>query len=224
MLTGKQIRAGRVLLEWDAKDLAKKSGLSLDTIFKIENGASQARGVSIDKITQAFSSGGVEFIDNEGVRRKSSGVDVYEGAERFNDFYDFLYNHLKDNGGEACLSIVDERLLSKYRRDPTQHYERMQDLSDRGIIKSFRILANKSNFASKYPYNEYKWQTDSVISPTAYYTFGDCLALISFEHSPAPYVVVLKSAPIADSYRKAFNSAWSSAKKPPAPAKVERET
>ena len=222
MITGKQIRAGRVLLEWDAKDLASKSGLSLDTIFKIENGVTQARGASIDKIVQAFAAGGVEFSDNQGVRMKSSGVDVYEGPGRFGDFYDFLYDHLKDNGGDVCLSIVDERLLSKYRKDPAKHYERMQDLSDRGVIKSFRILANKSNFANTYPYNQYKWQTDSVISPTAYYTFGDCLALISFEHKPAPYVVVLKSAPIANSYRKAFDLAWAAAKEPPKP-KREKE-
>ena len=79
---------------------------------------------------------------------------------KIGDFYDFLYDHLKDNGGNVCLSIVDERLLSKYRKDPAKHYERMQDLSDRGVIKSFRILANKSNFANTYPYNQYKWQTE----------------------------------------------------------------
>ena len=42
--------------------------VSLDTIFKIENGVTQARGASIDKIVQAFAAGGVEFSDNQGVR------------------------------------------------------------------------------------------------------------------------------------------------------------
>ncbi|MDX2028383.1 MAG: helix-turn-helix domain-containing protein [Alphaproteobacteria bacterium] len=215
LITGRQIRAARALLEWDAEDLAAKAGLSRDTVFNIEKGIVQARGGSMEKIIQAFASNGIEFTDNQGVKVKPTGVDIYEGEERFNEFYDFLYEHLKLKGGEVCLSIADETLLSKYRKNPVAHYERMQDLSDRGVIKSFRILANKSNFASKYPYNTYKWQPRSSIAPTAFYTFGDCLALISFVHNPPPYVVVLQSAPIADSYRQAFDIAWAAAKEPP---------
>lgn len=215
MITGRQIRAARALLDWDAEELAAKAGLSRDTVFNIEKGVVQARGGSMEKIVQAFSHNGIEFVENQGVRVKPTGVDVYEGADRFNDFYDFLYNHLKTHGGDVCLSIADERLLSKYRKNPTVHYERMQELRDTGVVKSFRILANKSNFASKYPYNTYKWQPGNSIAPTAYYTFGDCLALISFEHNPPPYVVVLQSAPIADSYRQAFELAWAAAQEPP---------
>jgi hypothetical protein len=90
----------------------------------------------------------------------------------------------------------------------------MQDLHDRGLIKSFRILANESNFLMNYAYHEYKWQPGPSIAPTGFYAFGDCLALISFAHDPAPYVVVLQSAPIAASYRQAFDIAWEAAKSP----------
>lgn len=197
------------------KTLPKKTGLSRDTVFNIEKGLVQAREGSIEKIIQAFAGNGVEF-DNQGVRMKPTGVEIYEGPERFNEFYDFLYDHLKKNGGDVCLSISDERLLLKYRKDPAVHYERMQDLYDRGVFKSFRILANKSDFASKYTYNSYKWQPEASIAPTAFYTFGECLALISFVHHPAPYVVALQSAPIAESYRQAFNIAWATAEEPPA--------
>ena len=99
---------------------------------------------------------------------KQTGVDIYEGEERFNEFYDFLYEHIKKHGGDICLSISDERLLSKYRKDPVAHYERMQALFDKGGFKSFRILASKSNFASKYSYNTYKWQPEASIAPTAF--------------------------------------------------------
>lgn len=214
MITGRQIRAARALLEWDAEDLAEKAELSRDTIFNIENGKVQARGSSAEKIFQAFDRSGIEFTDNSGVRMKASGLEVYEGPERFDDFYAFLYEQLKTHGGDVCLSVTDERLLAKYRKNSAIHYERMQDLSDKGVIKSFRILANKSNFASKYPYNSYKWQPDSSIAPTAFYTFSECLALISFVHTNPPYVVVLQSAPLANSYRQAFDIAWDAAKEP----------
>lgn len=215
MITQRQIRAARGLLGWDAVVLAEKAGLTRATVSNIENDVVQAREGTLEKIAHTLASHGVEFLENDGVRMKYTGIEVYEGQERFDAFYDFLYEHLRTRGGDVCLSIDDERLLEKYRSDPKKHYKRMQDLSDTGVITSFRILANKSRFASKYPYNTYKWQPDLKLSPTAFYTFGNCLALISFVHHVPPYVVVLQSAPIATSYRQAFDIAWERAKEPP---------
>ena len=216
MITPRQIRAARGLLGWEAIELGKRTSLSRETIANIESGRTQAREGSLERIAKAFDSVGVEFTPNQGVRLKPSGLEVYEGPDRFDDFYDFLYEELKTHGGDVCLSVTDETLLSKYRKDPSIHYNRMQDLCGRGVVKSFRILASKSRFAAQYSYNTYKWQPDISLSPTAFYTFGDCLALISFTHTPAPYVVVLKSAPLAESYRQAFEAAWGAAKEPPA--------
>jgi hypothetical protein len=217
-LTGLQIAAAITLADLTREGLAKEAKIGRNTLNNIINETATYRGDTIQKIRSIVEARGIEFTDSQGVRMKSTGINVYEGPERFNEFYDFLYEHIKKNGGDICLSISDERLLSKYRKNPVAHYERMQDLSDKGGFKSFRILANKSNFASKYSYNTYKWQPDASIAPTAFYTFGDCLALISFVHNPAPYVVVLQSAPIAQSYRQAFDIAWSVAKEPPSPA------
>jgi transcriptional regulator with XRE-family HTH domain len=215
MITPRQIRAARGLLGWEATELGARTNLSRETIANIESGRTQAREGSLERILRAFDQGGVEFTANQGVRLKSKGLEVYEGPDRFDEFYTFLYEHLRAHGGDVCLSVTDERLLAKYRKNSSIHYERMQDLSNQGVIKSFRILANKSEFRSKYPYNLYKWQPGSSLSPTAFYTFGDCLALISFVHDPAPYVVVLQSQPLADSYRQAFDVAWAAAKEPP---------
>lgn len=220
MITGRQIRAARALLGLSQDELAKFAGLTKQGISKIEDSSVQPREGTLADIMRAINERGIEFTENQGVRFKPKGLEVYEGPDRFDDFYTFLYEHLKTHGGDVCLSVTDERLLSKYRKNSAIHYERMQDLSDRGIIKSFRILANKSNFASKYPYNLYKWQPDSSLSPTAFYTFGECLALISFAQEPTPYVVVLQSPPIASSYRQAFDIAWAAAAAPP-PASVE---
>jgi transcriptional regulator with XRE-family HTH domain len=222
MINAEQIRAARALLDWSTADLAKQAGLTVNGINKIERGHVQAHRDTLAKLNDIFVNAGIEFLPNSGLRKKDNLVEIYEGAERFNEFYNFLYEHLRTHGGAVCLSVTDERLLAKYREDPTLHYQRMQDLCDRGVVKSFRILANKSDFASKYPYNTYKWQPEASVAPTAFYTFGDCLALVSFTHSPPPYVVVLQSAPLAESYRQAFDIAWTAAKEPP-PSQMEKK-
>ncbi len=217
MPTGKQIRAARVMVDWDADDLAKHVGMSRVSIQNIERGDARPKAETMEKIIHAFSDVGIEFTENEGIRRRPEGVEIFEGAERFDDFYDFLYEHLKHYGGEVCLSISDQSLLAKYRKDPSIHYNRMKALYANGIIKPFRILASESEYFHRPMYSIFKVQPEGNISPTGFWAFGDCLALISFVHNPPPYVVVLRSAPLAAAYRQAFDIAWAVAKDPPPP-------
>jgi len=218
-LSASQLRAARGLLDWTRAKLAELSGVSEPTIHRIETGAVQPHEKSVAGIVRAFQMHGVEFLENDGLRRRPDGVEIFVGQERFEEFTDFFYERLKAQGGDICLSVSDERLFAKYRKNNERHYQRMQALYNSGGFESFRILANKSNFATKYPYNTYKWQPDASIAPTAFYTFGDCLALISFVHTTPPYVVVLQSAPLANSYQQAFDIAWAAAKAPPSQLK-----
>ena len=214
MLTPRQIRAARGLLGWDAAELGKRAGIHRQTIANIESGRTQPQAGSLEPIARAFTDAGVEFLANQGVRLKSSDVEIYEGPERFEDFIDFVYEQIATRGGDICLSVTDESFFSKYRKDTKDHYERMQKLYDQGGFKSFRILANKSNFATDYTYNTYKQLPAEALAPTAFYTFANYLALISFAHTTAPYVLVVESPPLASSYRQAFDIAWAAASEP----------
>jgi transcriptional regulator with XRE-family HTH domain len=213
----RQIRAARALLGWEIAELATRTGLNRRTLYNIETERTKPQDGSIEPIEKCLTDAGIEFTEGDGVRLKSNDILSFIGPERFEDFYDFLYGQVKTRGGDICLSVTDERLLGKYRKDSTVHYKRMQELFDSGVITSFRILANQSNFAAKFSYNTYKWQPKTSVAPTAFYVFGDCLALLSFVHSTPPYVVVLRSAPLADAYRLAFDAAWEAAEKPPKP-------
>ena len=211
MITQRQIRAARALLGWDAAVLAAKAGLTRATVSNIENDLVQAREGTLEKIMRVFDENGIEFIENQGVRFKPQGVSVFEGPDRFDDFYEFLYEHLRKNGGDVCLSVVDERLLAKFRKDPNLHRRHMKELVDNKSV-TFRVLATESDFVSTYA--QYKWQPRQSAAPTSFYAFGDCLALISFVHTNPPYVVVLQSMPLTEAFRQSFELAWVNAKPP----------
>ncbi len=206
MLEPRQIRAARALLNWSQSDLAKASSIAVSSIKNVENGITTARKDTLFQIMDAFENGGVEFLPNSGVRLKTSGIEIYEGPERFDEFYDFLYEHLEKNGGDVCVSVVDERLFSKYRKDPELHRNRMKKLVESQKI-TFRVLATESDFVSSYA--QFKWQPRQSIIPTSFYAFGTCLALVSFAYEPAPYVILIKSGPFAEAYRRAFDILWS---------------
>ena len=68
MLTGEQIRAARALLRWEQKDLAQASGVSEQTIIRLEKMIGQVSGQigTVQAIKDALEAGGVDFIPENG--------------------------------------------------------------------------------------------------------------------------------------------------------------
>ena len=67
-LTSEQVRAARMLLRWEQKDLAEASGVSLPSIKRLETqpGELGAQPRTIEAIVQALKKAGVEFIPENG--------------------------------------------------------------------------------------------------------------------------------------------------------------
>jgi transcriptional regulator with XRE-family HTH domain len=74
MLTSEQIRAARAMLRIEQRELADKSGLSPETVKRIERtpGPISAYTGTVDKLRRALESAGIEFSDGDqpGVRLK----------------------------------------------------------------------------------------------------------------------------------------------------------
>lgn len=224
-LSPSQLRAARALLNWSRAKLAKLSGISEPTLHRFENGENEPTARTVEKLFKIFDNHGIEFTEYNGVRFKPSNVEIYEGPERYDEFFDFLYEYIKEHGREVevCLSISDQYMLDKYRKDPSLHYTRVKALYDSGLINRWRIMATRSAYMHSPLFSTFKMQPEGGISPTGFWAFGDCLALISFIHNPPPYVVLIRSATLAEAYRQAFNVAWAVAKNPVPPASGNRK-
>jgi predicted transcriptional regulator len=81
MLTAAQIRAGRALVDWTGAKLAEASGLSLQTIRRMEGmvGPRRSSVENVDAVQRALEEAGVVFLpgderagDGPGVRLRSS--------------------------------------------------------------------------------------------------------------------------------------------------------
>ncbi|NQV54529.1 MAG: transcriptional regulator [Rhodospirillales bacterium] len=74
MITGLQIRAARALLRWKAAELAEASGLSLQTVQRLEqfDGFPASHMNTINAVYRVLQAQGIEFIgapdDAPGVR------------------------------------------------------------------------------------------------------------------------------------------------------------
>lgn len=216
MPTGKQIRAARALLDWDAADLAARVGIRRETVLSVENGLAVPRAATMDKIIHAFNDAGVDFLDNSGVRNKLKNFEVLEGHSGFTRFYEIVFDHISKRGGDICVGGVDEKLFSKYRPNAEAHREQMAKLIKKGVAFNMRIIVREGDYnftATKYA--AYRWAPKEYFSPTSFYVFGDYLALISFEADPAPLVLLMQAGSFAEAYRQSFNFAWVNSIDPP---------
>jgi transcriptional regulator with XRE-family HTH domain len=60
-----QVKMARAAVGWGVRDLAKKAGVTANTVTRIENGA-DAKQSTMDRLQQALEAAGVEFIDENG--------------------------------------------------------------------------------------------------------------------------------------------------------------
>ena len=68
MLTAEQIRAGRALIRWGQGKLASESGVSVETVKRLEGMEGQVSGQvgTIQAIKEALETAGIQFIDKNG--------------------------------------------------------------------------------------------------------------------------------------------------------------
>jgi transcriptional regulator with XRE-family HTH domain len=80
VITGKQIRAARGLLNWSAAETAKRSGVTRNTIQRLESyeDIPPSRTHSLTELRRIFEEAGVEFIGNEG---EGPGVRLWKTAK-----------------------------------------------------------------------------------------------------------------------------------------------
>ena len=213
-----QVRAAMAMLKWENKELAEAANVAEKTAYAVKVGLSRPQADILTAIRKALEDNGIEFTEQDGVRRRSESVRVLQGPEDFRAFYDIVYEHLKHNGGTVCVSGVDEKLFAKYQGPQHgKHVERMDSLlKERGDIEVMILVREGDTNFTATSYASYRWQSRESFNATAFYVFGDCLALISFQSENAPKIILIRSAVFAEGYRRQFAEDWSRAKLPPA--------
>jgi transcriptional regulator with XRE-family HTH domain len=60
-----QLKMARAAVSWGVRELAKKAGVTANTVTRIENGA-DAKQSTMDRLQQALEAAGIEFINENG--------------------------------------------------------------------------------------------------------------------------------------------------------------
>lgn len=207
MITSDQIRAARALLNWSQTELSVRSGLTTPTIANIELGKQTPSSTTLQRIHDAFEIAGIEFLENDGVRKRAGKMYTYSGREGFNKFYqDIDATCIAMGTGEFLVSNVDERdFLSRLGEEATYHHYKA--INQTSITYRILIVEGDNYMPGKNFNAEYRWTPDDQFYSVPFYVYGNKVAYISFEENDVN-VFVVENAFLTNLCRRQFNEMW----------------
>ncbi|MDD3029216.1 MAG: helix-turn-helix transcriptional regulator [Alphaproteobacteria bacterium] len=214
MITGRQIRAARALLDISQAELASAAGLTKQGISKIEDGSVQPREGTLADIQRVFVDKQLEFMENEGVRFRSEDVAVMNGQEGLGRFFDLVFSFVQVSGGVLRQAgIAEERFDQCAEERTTFHRHRMARLvnSRKDIFVQAILNEGDTDFVCT-DYADYRWYPRNMPPMVPYYIFGDSVGLFSFGAQNPPKIVLISSFVMAQAFRSQFDEMWAQAK------------
>jgi DNA-binding XRE family transcriptional regulator len=205
MISGRQIRAARALLEWSGVDLAKKSGLTQMTISNIESDKVQPNEDSLQNILTAFDKNGIEFTEGEGVRLRKNEMRIFAGKTGYRQMLDHIYKVMKeDGGGRICQIASDAKYLSHADDYAEVHIARMAALPN--IDARVLTLAGDDNFPASYC--TYHWLPKKYAALAPSYVYNDYIVLPMHESARHMELASIHSKMLTEKYVEQFELFW----------------
>lgn len=212
IISTSQVRAACGLIDWSASDLANRIGVSKQMMSAYLAGKSGLSAQNMEKIAYALDTEGIEFTSDDGVKRKSLKTQTFRGQQGLAHFMELVYETAKTQGGEFCVSNVDETIFTERHgvEQDALYTEKMKALKNKF---SFKVLIKEGdlNFLGS-DYAEYRWMPATYFHNVPFYVFGNSLAFLIFGEETTVHVI--HNAEIAAAQRTQFHFAWKEAKVP----------
>lgn len=206
IITAAQCRAARALLDWSQPDLAKKSGIHVQTISNFEHGNGSPTNKTLVTIRQTFENSGVELTELNGVRETSKNFRIFKGREGFREFYEDQYKIFRTIGGDCWLyngvsKDVMEALGDEYVE---MHKARMLKIKSK---INYRIILEEGDsimFGKKYAH--YRWLPKKQFNNKTIFVYGPKVGLVNFDNDIT--VILIDQKEFSDTMRMLFENMW----------------
>lgn len=203
-----QVRAARAILGWSQECLADRSGVGITTVRQVENGYEPRKSTS-SNLQEALEKAGLEFMENEGVRRRTDQVQIFKGKDSCQKLFNEFLKATQEGVEEitACLfsyPILTETLgLSE--KGGRKRIEKLCNYTQiKGILPDDGFFAGQEETLVKV-----KHSYDELMGNSQYFVYGRKTALV-FPQGGQEYKFVIFDDPYgAQQFREHFQDLWS---------------
>lgn len=216
MISREQMKAGRAMLDWNQKDLAERSGVSVATIKLIETARINSTPDTLGLIQDALEKGGLEFGLQNGVRMRDDLLTIIEKQNPDDNVFlhlmDDIYYTMKKRGyGEVLWSFVDDSI------SPPELLEKERLIRESGF--SMRSLIKHGDTNLIYPLHEYRYLPKGFFMNNPTVIYGDKFALMANQDSKA---LIINNPAIAEIKKMEFEIIWAYGEEPKTSTAQER--
>lgn len=205
-----QIRAARAVLSWSQSELAIASKLSIATIRKIELGLISPRYSTMDAIYDALHTSGIEFIKPDGVRRRPTDINVFEGKVGGCNFFHDLQHTAQRSGGEIFIVTPTTKTFARYcGLDNILALEKMIDANNTVEIKC--LVSDEVEIPLSTPRFQFRSLSKNFVEPMPFCSYGSKYAIAVPNGEPFNKLIVVEASKMAITARRHFISLWDKA-------------
>lgn len=201
MVTIAQCRAARGLLNWTQQDLADASGMSKTAINNFEKGHSDIKAESLRAIRMAFESADIEFLSEQGLRRRSESAGLLKGPHAMADLGRDIFETMKEYGGE--ILITDTSAGQDRQKDLQGLLQPLESLRSKNITERILCQGGDAVWSGHGPCRQIA--PDNNIPALSSYIYGSKVALELWGQS---VIVIIDSHDASKAERARFEYLW----------------
>jgi transcriptional regulator with XRE-family HTH domain len=207
MISIKQIRAARALLDWTQADLARKSGVAVTSINNIETNLVTPRLSTLAIIQKTFEQSGVEFLEANGVRQLTEPFEfrAYEGKQFLSKLIQDILSDI-EQFKYSWMIAANEKLFQQYGKMEDDEYQKV--IGRLSVDERIIVASDEKTFLSQ-PKN-YRWLPKSTIGKINWLVYGDRMAFIFWAEPKRS--AIIRNPTLVNAYKSQFQYLWKSAK------------
>ncbi|MFY9286898.1 MAG: helix-turn-helix transcriptional regulator [Alphaproteobacteria bacterium] len=208
VISAKQIRGARGLLDWSQDTLAMESGLCAATIRKIEKG--EIAPSSAYKLREAFEKSGIEFFENDGLGFRKDSIKVYQGENGLNVLFE-LFEASKANGNPVNIMCRSRNVLAQSLGiTDIANLKRLEKIVQDLTVNCLLADAHETS-EHELPF-KYRVMPNYFISNISHFAITSRYIIIAEQDDSKTYnFIVMKSIGQLQSFLNEFEPLWKAA-------------
>ncbi len=206
-ISTKQIRMARAYLDWAREDLAKETGLSVNTIRNLEANSSIRRDKTTAHVRAVFEREGLEFTPNDGIRHRIDDLVYLAEPDCCENFFDDVLQTAKRDGNGIMMFVPSQEMLARCCGGTSKNdLSRIEELSRYTLLRC--LLPDTENIHIELPMIEIRFIAREDVISEPHFIYGNNWAIVHDDGGGAYRFIIFRFSKMTYNRKTDFRTLW----------------